>query len=40
MIETQKLTYFLQAAGEPLRLNFVGHHYGPYADNLRHVPAA
>ncbi len=37
LIETQKLTYFLQAAGEPLRLNFVGHHYGPYADNLRHV---
>lgn len=37
LIETQNLTYFLQAAGEPLRLNFVGHHYGPYADNLRHV---
>jgi len=37
LIETQKLTYFLQAAGEPLRLNFGGHHYGPYADNLRHV---
>lgn len=37
LIETQKLTYFLQAAGEPLRLNFVGHHYGPYADKLRHV---
>lgn len=37
LIETQKLTYFMQAAGEPLRLNFVGHHYGPYADNLRHV---
>ncbi len=37
LIETQKLTYFLQAAGEPLRLNFAGHHYGPYADNLRHV---
>lgn len=36
-IETQKLTYFLQEAGEPLRLAFVGHHYGPYADNLRHV---
>lgn len=37
LIETQKLTYFMQAAGEPLRLTFVGHHYGPYADNLRHV---
>jgi len=37
LIETQKLTYFLQTAGEPLRLNFVSYHYGPYADNLRHV---
>ena len=37
LIETQKLTYFLQAAGEPLRLNFAAHHYGPYADNLRHA---
>lgn len=36
-IEVQKLMYFLQEAGEPLRLNFVGHTYGPYADNLRHV---
>jgi len=37
LIETQKLAYSLQSAGEPLRLNFVGHRYGPYADNLRHV---
>jgi O-acetyl-ADP-ribose deacetylase (regulator of RNase III) len=37
LIETQKLTYFLQEAGEPLGLDFVGHHYGPYADKLRHV---
>lgn len=37
LIEVQKLLYFLQDAGEPLRLNFVKHHYGPYADNLRHV---
>lgn len=37
LIETQKLTYFLQSAGEPLRLNFTDHIYGPYADNLRHV---
>lgn len=36
-IEAQKLLYFLQVAGQPLRLNFVKHHYGPYADNLRHV---
>jgi len=37
LIETQKLTYFLQAAGEPLRLVFAANSYGPYADNLRHV---
>jgi O-acetyl-ADP-ribose deacetylase (regulator of RNase III) len=36
-IEAQKLLYFLQIAGQPLRLNFAKHHYGPYADNLRHV---
>lgn len=40
MIEVQKLLYFLQAAGEPLRLNFVQARYGPYADNLRHVLTA
>lgn len=37
LIETQKLLYFLQIAGQPLRLDFQAHHYGPYADNLRHV---
>lgn len=37
LIETQKLSYFLQLAGEPLRLKFVKWCYGPYADNLRHV---
>ncbi len=37
LIEAQKLSYFLQVAGEPLRLNFVKWQYGPYADNLRHV---
>lgn len=37
LIEAQKLMYFLQLAGEPLRLEFQGHHYGPYADKLRHV---
>jgi O-acetyl-ADP-ribose deacetylase (regulator of RNase III) len=37
LIESQKLMYFLQVAGQPLRLNFKQHHYGPYADNLRHV---
>ena len=37
VIEAQKLCYFLQLAGEPLRLNFTKAQYGPYADNLRHV---
>lgn len=39
LIETQKLMYFLQAVGEPLKLTFGAHRYGPYADNLRHVLA-
>ena len=37
LIEVQKLMYFMQEAGEPLRLNYVKHHYGPYANNLSHV---
>ena len=37
LIEVQKLMYFMQEAGEPLRLQYIKHHYGPYADNLRHV---
>lgn len=37
LIEVQKLCYLLQEAGEPLRLRFEKHHYGPYADNLRHA---
>jgi O-acetyl-ADP-ribose deacetylase (regulator of RNase III) len=36
-IEVQKLAYFLQEAGQDLRLQFVKHHYGPYADALRHA---
>ena len=36
-LEIQKLAYFLQEAGEPLKLNFVAHVYGPYAENLNHV---
>lgn len=39
LIETQKLMYFLQTVGEPLRLDFKANRYGPYADNLRHVLA-
>ena len=35
--EVQKLAYFLQVAGEPLRLKYVAHTFGPYADNLNHV---
>ncbi|GAA1447080.1 macro domain-containing protein [Nocardiopsis tropica] len=37
LIETQKLMYFLQLAGEPLNLRFTANRYGPYADSLRHV---
>lgn len=37
LIEVQKLMYFMQEAGQPLRLNYVKHHYGPYATNLAHV---
>jgi O-acetyl-ADP-ribose deacetylase (regulator of RNase III) len=37
LIELQKLMYFMQEAGQPLRLNYLKHHYGPYAENLRHV---
>jgi O-acetyl-ADP-ribose deacetylase (regulator of RNase III) len=36
-LELQKLAYFLQFAGEPLRLEFVKHHFGPYAEQLNHV---
>ena len=35
LVEVQKLAYFLQQAGESLRLEYKAHHYGPYADNLR-----
>src|SRR2546427_7278028 len=38
LLEIQKLVYFLKEAGEDLpRVDFVKHHYGPYADVLRHV---
>lgn len=37
LLEVHKLLYFMQEAGEPLRLNYKKHHYGPYAENLRHV---
>jgi O-acetyl-ADP-ribose deacetylase (regulator of RNase III) len=34
LLEIQKLAYFLQAAGESLKLKFVKDKYGPYAENL------
>lgn len=37
LLEVHKLMYFLQEAGEPLRLRYVKGPYGPYAENLRHV---
>jgi O-acetyl-ADP-ribose deacetylase (regulator of RNase III) len=36
-LEIQKLAYFLQEAGEHLKLRYVKHQFGPYADNLNHV---
>jgi O-acetyl-ADP-ribose deacetylase (regulator of RNase III) len=36
-IEVQKLAYFLQIAGQPLKLRFTQGEYGPYADALRHA---
>lgn len=37
LLELHKLMYFMQEAGESLRLTFVKGKYGPYATNLRHV---
>ena len=37
LLEIHKLMYFLQEAGEPLRLKYQKAVYGPYASNLRHV---
>lgn len=37
LLEVHKLLYFLQEAGEPLRLRYRKAPYGPYAENLRHV---
>lgn len=36
-IEVQKLAYFLQEAGQDLKLQFMKEKFGPYADNLRHA---
>jgi hypothetical protein len=37
LLEVHKLMYFMQEAGEPLKLQFKKAVYGPYAENLRHV---
>jgi O-acetyl-ADP-ribose deacetylase (regulator of RNase III) len=37
LLEIHKLMYFLQEAGQPLRLSFKAESYGPYATNLRQV---
>lgn len=37
LLEVQKLAYFLQEAGEPLKLKFEKGTYGPYAENLNFV---
>jgi len=36
-IEVQKLAYFLQEAGQDLKMNFSRNEYGPYSDELRHA---
>ena len=37
LLEIHKLAYFLQEAGEPLRLRYKKAHFGPYAENLNKV---
>ena len=37
LLEVHKLMYFMQLAGEPLRLELKKGPYGPHAENLRHV---
>ena len=37
LLEVHKLLYFMQCAGEPLKLNYQKAAFGPYAQNLRHV---
>lgn len=37
LLEAHKLMYFMQEAGEPLNLRYQKGHFGPYAENLRHV---
>lgn len=37
LLEIQKLAYFLQEAGQPLKFDFQKQRYGPYAENLHFV---
>ncbi len=37
LLEVHKLMYFMQEAGQQLRLRYAKAVYGPYAENLRHV---
>ena len=37
LLEIHKLMYFMQEAGELLKLRYQRGPYGPYAENLRHV---
>ena len=37
LLEVHKLMYFMQEAGEQLRLKYQKTPFGPYAENLRHV---
>lgn len=37
LLEVQKLAYFLQVAGQPLKLSFVRDKFGPYAEKLNFV---
>lgn len=40
LLEVHKLMYFMQEAGQPLKLRYGKHHYGPYAQNLGLVLSA
>ncbi|WP_039945492.1 type II toxin-antitoxin system antitoxin DNA ADP-ribosyl glycohydrolase DarG [Thermicanus aegyptius] len=37
LLEIQKLAYFLQETGQPLKLNYKRYYHGPYAENLNFV---
>ena len=37
LLEVHKLMYFMQEAGEPLKLRYTKAPYGPFAENLGHV---